>query len=118
MLQREDLQLQDADGVRGLNNLQPQTPIIGMGAVLNIVASIILTWVIGLAPPLVIRYAILKRPMNKWPAIGTCASFWILNVILFTALGSQSKTHAALGLVAFASYWLLRKAEKGKEVAQ
>jgi hypothetical protein len=66
----------------------------------------------------VIRYAILKRPMNKWPAIGTCAFFLFLNVILFTALGSRSKTHAALTLVAFVSYWLLRKARKLKETAQ
>jgi len=50
--------------------------------------------------------------MNKWPAIGTCAAFWLFNVILFTAFGSQSKTHAALALVAVVSYWLLRKAEK------
>lgn len=84
----------------------------------TIVASIILTWGIGLAPPIVIRYAILKRPMNKWPAIGTCGAFWLFNVILFTALGSKSKTHAALTLVAFVSYWILRKARKAKEQAQ
>lgn len=84
----------------------------------TIVASIVLTWGIGLAPPAVIRYAILKRPMNKWPAIGTCAAFWFFNVILFTALGSKSKTHAALTLIAFVSYWILRKAQKAKEQAQ
>jgi hypothetical protein len=28
----------------------------------------------------VIRYAILKRPMNKWPAIGTCAFFSVMKV--------------------------------------
>ena len=75
----------------------------------TIIASIVFTWGIGLAPPLVIRYAFLKKPMDKWPAISTCAFFWFLNIILFSALGSQSKTHAALTLVAFASYWLLRK---------
>lgn len=84
----------------------------------TVVASIILTWCIGLAPPIVIRYAILKRPMNKWPAIGTCVAFWFFDVILFTALGSKSKTHAALILVAFVSYWILRKARKAKEQAQ
>lgn len=84
----------------------------------TIVASIILTWGIGLAPPIVTRYAILKRPMNEWPAIGVCAAFWLLNIALFTALGSKSKTHAALTLVAFVSYWILRKAGKAKEQAQ
>ncbi len=84
----------------------------------TIIASIIITWGIGLAPPLLIRYAILKRPMDKWPAIGTCAIFWFLNIIIFTALGSKSKTHGALTLVAFVSYWILRKAVKAKESAQ
>lgn len=84
----------------------------------TIIASIIITWGIGLAPPLLIRYAILKRPMDKWPAIGTCAILWFLNIIIFTALGSKSKTHGALTLVAFVSYWILRKAVKVKESAQ
>lgn len=71
--------------------------------------SMLLTWGIGLTPPLLIRYAFIKEPMNKGPAIGVCAFLWFLNIILFTALGSQSKTHGALLLVAFASYWILRK---------
>ena len=84
----------------------------------TIVASLILTWGIGLAPPIVIRYAILKRPMNKWPAIGICAAFWSFNIILFTVLGSESKTHTALTFVAFVSYWILRRAGKAKEQSQ
>lgn len=84
---------------------------------ITIIASIVLTWGIGLAPPLTIRYAILKRPMDKWPAIGTSVFFWLINLTLFIALGSQSKTHNALILVAFVSYWILRKAGKTKEQA-
>ena len=84
----------------------------------TIIFSIVLTWGIGLAPPLVIRYAVLKRPMEKWLAIGVCAFFWLLNIILFSALGSQSKTHAALTFVAFVSYWLLRKKGTAKEQAK
>ena len=53
--------------------------------------------------------------MNKWPAIGICALFWLFNVILFTALGSKSKTHFALPLVAFVSYWILLRTGKVKE---
>ncbi|GEM_PF-1805320 len=82
------------------------------------VASIIFTWGIGLTPPLVIRYAIVRAPMDKWPAIGTCAFFWFINIILFTSLGSQSKTHNVLILVAFVSYWILRKAGTANEQAQ
>ena len=84
----------------------------------TILVSIVVTWGVGLAPPLLIRYAILKRPMKKWPAIGTCAAFWFFNVILFTALGSKSKAHGALTFVAFVSYWILRKAGKAKEQEQ
>ena len=84
----------------------------------TIIASIVITWGIGLAPPLLIRYAILKRQMDKWPAIGTCNIFLFLNIIIFTALGSKSKTHGALTLVAFVSYWILRNAMKVKESSQ
>ncbi len=84
----------------------------------TIMVSIVITWGIGLAPPLLIRYAILKRPMNDWPAVGVCAAFWFLNVVLYTVLGSESESHTALTLVAFVSYWILRKTAKTKEQAQ
>ena len=84
----------------------------------TIIASIVITWGIGLAPPLLIRYAILKRQMDKWPAIGTCTIFLFLNIIIFTALGSKSKTHGALTLVAFVSYWILHNSMKVKESSQ
>lgn len=74
----------------------------------TIVLSLLMTWTIGLTPPLVIRYALLRRPMDTWAAIGTCGAFWVINILIFTALGSKSKTHGALALVALASYWILR----------
>lgn len=75
----------------------------------EVVASILTTWAIGLLPPVLIRYVLLKRPMTKWPAVGTCAFFWLSNMFLFIALGSKSKSHAALVMVAFVSYWILRR---------
>lgn len=75
----------------------------------TLILSFIVTWTIGLTPPLLIRYAFLRRPMAKKPAIGTAALFWFLNIILFTAMGSESKTHAALLLIAYVSYWILRR---------
>lgn len=89
----------------------------------TLILSFVITWSIGLLPPLLIRYVFLKRPIAKWPAIGTCALFWVLNIIIFTFMGSQSKTHFALTLIAFVSYWLLRrgdevKKEEGKAIAQ
>lgn len=84
---------------------------------ISVIASLIVTWTIGLLPPVVIRYGVLKRAMGKGAAIGTCAFFWLFNVFLFTALGSQSKTHGALWLIAFVSYWILRKGKtSGEEI--
>lgn len=84
----------------------------------TIVASIVITWGIGVAPPLLIRYALLKRAMNKWPAIGACTAFWFFNIIIFTALGSKSRSHTVLTLIAFVSYWILRKTTKERAPAK
>jgi hypothetical protein len=75
---------------------------------LAIALSALLTWGVGLAPPLLIRFAWLRRPLPKRTALGVAALFWLLNLLLFTALGSESKTHTALILVAFASYAILK----------
>jgi hypothetical protein len=79
---------------------------------LDLVLSFILTWVIGLFPPALIRFIFFRRPIEKGWAIGIVAFLWIFNVVLFSALGSQSKTHAALFLVACVSYAILRKGDK------
>ncbi len=76
--------------------------------VLSLILSFILTWGIGLAPPLIIRFVIMKRPLAKSPAIVVAVVFLFLNLLFFVAIGSQSKTHAALLLVAWASYAILR----------
>lgn len=78
----------------------------------NLLFSFLLTWVIGLIPPLLIRYALLRRPLSKGVSIGLCVVFWVANVIVFVALGSKSKTHGALTLVAFVSYWIYTSGEK------
>jgi|GEM_PF-4063484 len=83
----------------------------GLGAT-DIILSIIFTWVVGLLPPLLIRYVLLKRPIAKWPAIGICVFFWLCSFILFTSLGSKSKTHTVLYLIAWVSYLILRRENK------
>lgn len=70
---------------------------------------IILTWGIGLTPPLLIRFLLLRRPMEKKYALGIVGLFWFFNLLLFTAFGSKSKTHFGLILVALVSYAILRK---------
>lgn len=79
---------------------------------LTLIISALLTWGVGLAPPLLIRFAFLRRSMAKGWAIGTVVLFGLMNIVLFTALGSTSKTHGALILVGWASYAILRKGEK------
>lgn len=79
---------------------------------MDIVLSIIFTWIIGLLPPVLIRFVFLKRPIAKWPAIGICSLFWFCNMVLFIALRSKSKTHAVLWLVAWISYLILRRENK------
>ncbi len=81
---------------------------------ITLIVSAILTWGIGLTPPLLIRFAFLRRPISKGWAIGIVAFLWVINIVFFTAIGSQSKTHAALFLVAWASYAILRKGAKKK----
>ncbi len=41
--------------------------------------------------------------------------FWAINLILFEALGSQSKAHGSLILVAFVSFGILRLTNKKKD---
>lgn len=86
--------------------------------VATLLISFILTWGIGLLPPVLIRFAFVKRPIGKWPAVGICMLFWFANLILFSMLGSKSKAHTALTLVAVVSYWILRKERKQTASAQ
>lgn len=70
--------------------------------------SLFITWGIGLLPPVITRFLILRRCISKIAARVFSVSFLVLNIIGFTIMGSESKTHAALFLVAFASYAILR----------
>ena len=79
---------------------------------LTIIVSFVLTWGIGLIPPILIRYAIVRKPLSRGWAIGLVAFLWMVNIVIFTALGSQSKTHAALFLVAWTSYIILKKEKR------
>lgn len=80
--------------------------------VVLMLVSAVVTWSVGLAPPLLIRFLLLKRPVSKWAAILLCALFLFGNLCLFIAMGSKSKTHAALYFVALASYYILRKGSR------
>ena len=78
-----------------------------------IIISIILTWGIGLSVPLLIRYVFLRRPINKIPAIVIVVILLFLQLALWTSLGSVNKSHIVLVLIAYISYGILRKRNKG-----
>lgn len=77
--------------------------------------SLLLTWGIGLTPPVIIRYALVRAPLKKWTAIGICFFLLIVNLTISLKVneGEHSpNAHPALILVAAASYWILRKAPR------
>lgn len=81
---------------------------------IDLLGSFFVTWVIGLTPPLVLRYLIIGKPLLKWSAIAVCGLFCVINLFIFIALGSQSKTHSAVFLIALASYYILMRESKNK----
>jgi len=90
-----------------------------MALLIYVLASVLITWGIGLTPPLLIRFAFLKRPINKKYAFIVCALFLLVNATIFIALGSESKTHAALYLIAYVSYLILTtKLKSGSDSLQ
>ena len=82
--------------------------------IISFIISIIITWSIGLSIPVLIRYVFLRRPINKIPAIVIVVILLFLQLALWISLGSTSKTHFVLVLIAYVSYYILRKGNKGK----
>lgn len=86
--------------------------------------SIVYTWGIGLVPPLVIRFLIVRRPISKGWTIGTVIGFYFINTILFIILNaviadaveSKPQIHNPIAtmLIALVSYYILRKKQKHK----
>jgi len=69
---------------------------------------------IGLAPPLLIRFVLVRRPIGKGWAIAVAALFWAVDFVLFSALGGQSRTYGAFFLIAIISYLILTAGKKDK----
>ena len=90
--------------------------------------SALYTWSVGLTPPLIIRFLIVRRPIGKWWAIGTAVGFFFINTILFIILNKviadavggqthpQTTNPIATMLIAFVSYLILRKKAKNLAV--
>jgi hypothetical protein len=74
--------------------------------------------IIVFAPPLLIRFVFLRRPISKGWAIGLAALFCMFNMVLLIILGivygNERTPNAGLALGALASYAILTKGEKAK----
>jgi hypothetical protein len=75
---------------------------------IELLLSFVITWTVVLLPPVIIRF-IRRKPLPKGFAITLAAVLYVANVTLFTALGSQSKSHGALVIGAVFCYYILRR---------
>lgn len=69
--------------------------------------------IVILAPPPLVRYVLLKRPVSKIKAIAISAVLWILNVIAMAAMGREKQAHVILVGIAIGSYYILRSRKRG-----
>ena len=74
---------------------------------LDLYLSFFITWIVVLGPPAFVRL-VRRRPLTKTPAIVLCVAFYFANIIFFSAIGSESKSHGALIIGAFFSYYLFQ----------
>lgn len=75
----------------------------------SLVVGIILTWGIGILFPLFLRYLIYKKPLSKSIAIIIAVTQFVLQLVLAMFMGSQSKTHFSLLIIAWISYSILTR---------
>ncbi len=73
----------------------------------ELILSFLLTWIIILVPPALIRI-ISRKPLGKTMAICLCVLFYLVNIFIFIALGSQNKSHTVLIVGAWFSYYVFR----------
>lgn len=68
--------------------------------------SFLITWCIILFPPILMRLS-QREPQTKTFSIFASVILFFINIVLFTALGSQSKSHFATMIGAFVCYKIL-----------
>ena len=75
----------------------------------GLVLSFILTWSVGLGAPAIVRYVVFRRPMRRNEALGWAVGLGFGELMLWTLLGSESKTHAVLILIGWVSYRIMQR---------
>jgi len=81
--------------------------------VLALVVSLVITWGVGLTPPLLIRYVFLRRPLSKktasWIAVGFSFFFWIAFSYYSYSIGVSRGTGFVWIIMFFVARWILSR---------
>lgn len=81
--------------------------------VLTLFVSFIGTWSLGLTPPLLIRYAFMRRPLSRkassWIAAGFSAFLWIAFLALHHPLGEKPGNGAVWVIMFFVARWIMSR---------
>jgi hypothetical protein len=82
----------------------------------NTPSRLLVAFALSLIPPLLLRFAILKRPIRVWPAIGIAVLLLFFNVLLFGVMAHQPGRQAGFpGISAGLSIVILSKGPKTKK---
>lgn len=80
---------------------------------LTLILSFIVTWGVGLTPPLLIRYVFLRRPLSKkaasWVAASFSAFFWMAFLVINSALGEKPGTGVVWIIMFFVARWIMSR---------
>lgn len=78
-----------------------------------LVISLLITWGVGLAPPLATRYVIVRRPLNRrtasWIAGGFSAFFWLGFRVIHGLLGERPGTGIVWVVIFFVARWIMTR---------
>lgn len=82
---------------------------ISQSSSFELLISFIFTWAVILTPPVIVRFIFVRRPIESMNiAAAISGGLYFINLLLFIALGSQSKSHAVLILGAIVCYNILK----------
>jgi len=81
--------------------------------ILTLVLSFIITWGVGLTPPLLIRYAFVRRPLSRksasWIAVGFSVFFCMAFLAINSALGEKPGNGVVWIIMFFVARWIMSR---------
>lgn len=87
----------------------------------SLIISFVVTWGLGLAPPLLIRYAFVRRPLSKkrasWLAAGFSVFFWMAFLVVRSALRERPGTGFVWIVMFFVARWIMSHGSDAGPVA-